>query len=63
MLSAWLVEVLEEHAHLLADMRQLAAQKWRENDLLFPSEVGTPRRAAHVWLSFQRLLRRAGLQQ
>ncbi len=34
----------------------------RENDLVFPSEVGTPRRAANVWLSFQRLLRRAGLQ-
>jgi len=23
-------------------MRQLAGQKWRETDLLFPSEVGTP---------------------
>ena len=42
MLSAWLVEVLEAHARLLAEMRQLAGQKWRENDLLFPSDVGTP---------------------
>jgi integrase len=62
MLSPWLVEVLEAHARLLADVRQLAGQKWRENDLLFPSEVGTPQRAANVWLSFQRLLRRAGLK-
>ena len=42
MLSPWLVEVLEAHADLLADVRQLAGQKWRENDLLFPSDVGTP---------------------
>ena len=62
MLSPWLVQVLEAHVRLLTDVRQLAGQKWQENDLLFPSQVGTPQRAANVWLSFQRLLRRAGLQ-
>lgn len=61
MLSSWLVQVLEEHARLLSEMRQLAGQKWQEHELVFPSEVGTPQRAANVWLSFQRLLRRAGL--
>src|SRR5207244_12523177 len=42
MLSAWRVEVLEAHARLLADMRQLAGQKWRENDLLFRASSGHP---------------------
>lgn len=57
-LSPWLVAVLDRHRDLLADQRQLAGGKWREHGLVFPSQVGTPQRAANVWMSWKRLLKR-----
>jgi integrase len=60
-LSPWLVTVLERHATLLAVERQLAGQKWREHGLVFASQVGTPRKAGNLWLSWKRLQKRLGL--
>ena len=60
-LSPWLVAVLERHRTLLETERQLAGQKWREHGLVFPSQVGTPRKAGNLWLSWKRLQKRLGL--
>jgi integrase len=60
-LSPWLLAMLHSHAELLRERRMLAGDKWREHGLVFPSEVGTPRSAPNVWLSWKRLQRRLGL--
>jgi hypothetical protein len=45
----------------LVKRRLSAAQHWREHGLVFPSRVGTPRKGSNLWLSWKRLLKRAGL--
>ena len=60
-LSPPLVVILRRH-HAQLDRQQLkAGQHWHDNDLVFPSQVGTPRKAANLWLSWKRLLKRLGL--
>jgi len=60
-LRPWLVALLVDHQDRQAELRLLAAQRWQEHGLVFPSRVGTPRRAGNAWLSWKRLLKRAGL--
>ncbi len=60
-LRPWLVALLVDHQDRQAELRLLAAQRWQEQGLVFPSRVGTPRRAGNAWLSWKRLLKRAGL--
>ena len=43
------------------DALRSAVPGWQENDLVFPSEKGTPLDKTNVYHRFQRLLRRAGL--
>lgn len=60
-LSPQLVDVLRRH-HAQIDRLQLeAGQRWQENNLVFPSRVGTPRDGKNLWLSWQRLQKRLGL--
>lgn len=61
-LSPWLMSVLQDHAALLKVGRQAAGQKWRECGLVFPTEHGTPQRAANTWLAWQRLQQRLGME-
>lgn len=61
-LSPWLIAVLERHQDLLRDQCALAGDKWREHGLVFPSAVGTPQRAANLWRSWKRLLKRLELE-
>ena len=47
------VQVLKEHRSALADVRRLAGDEWVENDLVFPSSVGTELDAANVRRAFR----------
>jgi integrase len=55
------VDVLREHQASQAQIRELAGSKWQDNDLVFPSHVGTPADASHVRRSFRRVVEAAGL--
>jgi hypothetical protein len=55
------VDVLREHQASQAQIRELAGSKWRDNDLVYPSRVGTPADASHVRRSFRRVVEAAGL--
>jgi integrase len=60
-LRPWLVDVLRAHHAYLDRLQLKAGQHWHPNNLVFPSQVGTPRSAGNMWLSWKRLLKRLGL--
>ena len=61
-LRPWVVDLLRDYRdNELVQRRITAAQHWREHGLAFPSRVGTPRKGSNLWLSWKRLLKRAGL--
>ena len=61
-LRPWVVDLLRDYRDReLVQRRLVAAQHWREQGLVFPSRVGTPRKGSNLWLSWKRLLKRAGL--
>jgi integrase len=55
------VDALRTHHAHHAGMRQAAGSRWHDNDLVFPSQVGTPLDASHVRRSFRRVVEAAGL--
>lgn len=54
------VDVLREHRVQQGRIRQQAA-RWQDNDLVFPSLVGTPADASHIRRSFRKVTEAAGL--
>jgi integrase len=60
-LRPWMIAVIQDHLDQLTQLQLEAGQRWHEHGLVFPSRVGTPRRPGNVWLSWKRLLSRAGL--
>ena len=60
-LSLTAVVVLNRHWSALAREREDAGARWQDEDLVFPSEVGTPQRPANLRRSFQSIAKRAGL--
>ena len=57
------VEKLRNHLKQQEEQRKLAGDKWEENDLIFPSEVGTPINQSNLFTRFKRLLSVAGLPE
>jgi integrase len=55
------VDVLGDHRRRQAEIRQAAGSKWQDNELVFPSQVGTPPDASHIRRSFRRVVEAAGL--
>jgi integrase len=55
------VDVLRDHQARQEEMRQAAGSRWQDNDLVFPSRVGTPADASHVRRSFRKVVEVAGL--
>jgi integrase len=55
------VDALRDHRRHQAEIRQAAGSKWQDNDLVFPSQVGTPSDASHIRRSFRRVVETAGL--
>jgi integrase len=55
------VDALREHRERQAEIRRTVGSRWQDNDLVFPSQVGTPSDASHVRRSFRRVVEAAGL--
>jgi integrase len=55
------VDVLRGHKTRQDQLRQAAGTNWHDNDLVFPSQVGTPADASHVRHSFRSVVEAAGL--
>lgn len=55
------VDALHDHQERQARIRQVAGNKWQDNDLVFPSLVGTPSDASHIRRSFRKVVEAAGL--
>ena len=55
------VDVLRSHQARQDQLRHAADTNWHDNDLVFPSQVGTPADASHVRRSFRTVVEAAGL--
>lgn len=55
------VDVLREYRQEQQRIRNKAGGKWHDNNLVFPSSVGTPADASHVRRSFRKVTMAAGL--
>jgi integrase len=55
------VEALQEHRTQQANEREEAGAKWKENDLVFASLVGTPLDSHNVRRAFRKIVKDAGL--
>jgi integrase len=54
------VDVLRDHQEQ-QQIRKVAGDRWQDNDLVFPSRVGTQADASHVRRSFRKVVAAAGL--
>jgi integrase len=52
---AFVVPVLLKHERQIREIKALAGERWRENGLVFPSEVGAPADERDVPRRFQKL--------
>jgi integrase len=55
------IDALLTHRQEQDQIRRAVGSKWQDNDLVFPSRVGTPADASHVRRSFRRVVEAAGL--
>ncbi len=55
------VDVLHDHHERQEEISLAAGSRWQDNDLVFPSRVGTPTDASHVRRSFRKVVAAAGL--
>jgi len=55
------LDELRRHLSKVREMAVLAGDDWRQNDLMFPSTLGTPIEPSDLYRRFQALLKRAGL--
>jgi integrase len=55
------IVILREHKEKQFKERIMAGDKWQENDLIFPTPIGTPQDCANVLKAFKSCLREAGL--
>ncbi len=53
--------MLRAHLEVLRRERQEAGDRWQENDLVFPSSVGTPWEKRNMFRYYKRFLKQAGL--
>lgn len=55
------LQVLRQHLQRQALQRAFAGPRWQDNDLIFPSSIGTPLSPSNLRLDFQRIIRLAGV--
>jgi integrase len=60
-LSDHALAALEVQADRVAESRMAAASRWQENDLVFPTTIGTFQHSSNVTHRFQKMLADAGL--
>jgi integrase len=57
------LQVLRQQLQKLQLMKQIAGDRWKENDLIFPSSVGTPIDLCNLRKEFKCVLEEAGLPE
>jgi integrase len=55
------IQALREHIEFQAMQKEIAGQRWQENDLIFPSKIGTPLNPSNLRLDFNRVVERSGV--
>jgi integrase len=55
------INKLRDHINILQQERVAAADRWEENDLIFPSSIGTPWDHSNVVKHYKSFLQQAGL--
>jgi integrase len=55
------IDKLREHLKLQQEQRLFAGDRWKENDLIFPSTVGAPMEPRSLMRHFKSVLNAAGL--
>jgi len=55
------IEILRNHYERQQEERIEAGEAWKEYDLIFPTNVGTPIHQHNLWRTFKILLKQAGL--
>ena len=61
MLGEETIKKLRAHLGVLSQERQAAGEQWQENDLIFPSTIGTPWDPRNLFRIFKQFLKKAGL--
>jgi integrase len=56
-----MVESLRKHLEEQEDYKKVEGDKWEENDLIFPSKLGTPLHHANMFREYKELLKKTGL--
>jgi integrase len=62
-LGQGMIQHLRSQLYNIDLMRKISKNKWKENDLVFPSIIGTPQGADNLTHEFQALVRSSGLPQ
>ncbi len=57
------LQQLQNHRRQQQAVKNEAGDRWQENDLIFPTTIGTPLDNKRVWNEFKRILKRAGLPE
>jgi integrase len=60
-LGQGMLDRLAEHRKRQDREREEAGSRWQDNDLIFPSSIGTPFEGHRIWDEFKELLAKAGL--
>ncbi|MCJ7583660.1 MAG: site-specific integrase, partial [Anaerolineales bacterium] len=60
-LSSATVKVLRNHMNIQQEEKLIAGENWQENDLVFPSTLGTPLDPSNMSRDFKNTLKMAGL--
>jgi integrase len=55
------IQALREHGEFQKLQKEYSGQRWQENDLIFPSKIGTPLNPSNLRLDFKRVVERAGV--
>jgi len=60
-LGSVMIEKLREHLNLQHLQGKVAGKYWQENNLIFPTSIGTPLGPSNLYKEFRKLLEEAGL--
>jgi integrase len=63
MIGEGMLEVLRKHKEQQEQSKTRQGERWQENELIFPSSVGTPFNPSNLRIDFNRTLARAGLSK
>jgi integrase len=60
-LGAGTIEKLRKHVELQQLEREVAGKRWKDNDLMFPTSIGTPIESSNLLKRYKELLQNVGL--